>query len=779
MANLIKYSTTSVSNTIKKGNMVLGINNIDYGPTSTSGFYNGITPPISGYTFYINKASGGPSIYVTTGDTQTIQLIQSLGGTGSTIGNTLSWVTSQSDIIVVNKDYENIVTSGMVLNLDAGFTSSYPKGNLQWYDLSGSGNTGTLTNGPTFNSFSGGSIVFDGTNDYVSQTYTKLSNGLTLNAWMKTTSTRSVKSYLGDASNNIVGDTTNDVWIGFGVTNGKLNYNNAKKTGDWGTSQYYSNQSVNDGDWKSVTVTHSKTTELVSLYINSVLDSTYNNTSSGRFNQWAATAFNIIGGGAVAGDYFTGSLSNVQIYNRDLSPFEVYQNYNSMKGRFGIPDIVTSGLTLSLDAGNPYSYNPLNTASTLWVDTTYTTTGGTLTNGTNYRGGTMVFDGTNDYVSMNNFIGNLTTFSVSHFIYLNGTQNTRTIFSNYGVGNNGWVTGIRDDVNNIFKFYLGNTVHLYSNTVLSSTTWYHVSVTYNNGSPKIYINGVLDASSSQTLTPASSYYGNDIGRLGVGMQYFNGRIGDVEVYNRALSPSEVYQNFNALKNRYGFINIVNEGLILNLDAKNPNSYNPLNTGSTTWVDTTYTTTGGTLTNGTYYSGGTMVFDGTNDYVRIPNNSLLNPDTITVSAWINRTSVVNYAHFIGLPVSNTTWGPPYMSYGVEYIGTSDTISFVLGFTNNSFEYTNYTLSFGNNQWFNFTGTYDKSNVKIYINGVLYTTRAETKTMYQSTADFYIGAINASAQFPLNGKIGAIQVYNRALSQSEITQNFNALRGQYGI
>jgi hypothetical protein len=95
--------------------------------------------------------------------------------------------------------------------------------------------------------------------------------------------------------------------------------------------------------------------------------------------------------------------------------------------------------------------------------------------------------------------------------------------------------------------------------VLSSTTWYHVSVTYNNGSPKIYINGVLDASSSQTLTPASSYYGNDIGRLGFGMQYFNGRIGDVEVYNRALSPSEVYQNFNALKNRYGFIDIVNEG----------------------------------------------------------------------------------------------------------------------------------------------------------------------------------------------------------------------------
>jgi hypothetical protein len=786
MANLIKYSTTSVSNTIKKGNMVLGINNIDYGPTSTSGFYNGITPPISGYTFYINKASGGPSIYVTTGDTQTIQLIQSLGGTGSTIENTLSWVTSQSDIIVVNKDYENIVTSGMVLNLDAGFTSSYPKGNLQWYDLSGSGNTGTLTNGPTFNSFSGGSIVFDGTNDYVSQTYTKLSNGLTLNAWMKTTSTRSVKSYLGDASNNIVGDTTNDVWIGFGVTNGKLNYNNAKKTGDWGTSQYYSNQSVNDGDWKSVTVTHSKTTELVSLYINSVLDSTYNNTSSGGFNQWAATAFNIIGGGAGAGDYFTGSLSNVQIYNRDLSPFEVYQNYNSMKGRFGIPDIVTSGLTLSLDAGNPYSYNPLNTASTLWVDTTYTTTGGTLTNGTNYSGGTMVFDGTNDYVSMNNFIGNLTTFSVSHFIYLNGTQNTRTIFSNYGVGNNGWVTGIRDDVNNIFKFYLGNTVHLYSNTVLSSTTWYHVSVTYNNGSPKIYINGVLDASSSQTLTPASSYYGNDIGRLGLGIQYFNGRIGDVEVYNRALSPSEVYQNFNALKNRYGFIDIVNEGLILNLDAKNPNSYNPLNTGSTTWTDVSGQGNNGTLINGVVYSAGTMIFDGINDYTDC-GNIIRGRTTFSAEAWINTTDTR-----VG---ANASYHNPSI-FGTQHgAGASGDFAMTLksgylGFYHElgGYGHIDTGIFVADGTWRHIAITKTTGGtITVYHNGTqVYTGSGYDSALRISDLQYYNWELGRaywygedSSMLRYTGKIGSHKLYDRNLTSAEVLQNFNATRGQYGI
>jgi hypothetical protein len=215
------------------------------------------------------------------------------------------------------------------------------------------------------------------------------------------------------------------------------------------------------------------------------------------------------------------------------------------------PKIVTDGLVLCLDAANTKSYV---SGSTAWNDLSRGGNNGTLINGPTFNsdnGGSIVLDGVDDYVSRPNFIGNLTTFSVSHFIYLNGTQNTRTIFSNYGSNNNGWVTGIRDDQNNIFKFYLGNGVHLYSNTVLNNLTWYHAVVTYDNGSPKIYINGNLDASSSATLTLAFSYLGNDIGRLGDGRQYFNGRISNVTIYNRALSAQEVLQNYNATKTRYG------------------------------------------------------------------------------------------------------------------------------------------------------------------------------------------------------------------------------------
>lgn len=238
--------------------------------------------------------------------------------------------------MAVQHSYGKIVTDGLVLSLDASDRNSYVSGSATWRDLAGT-NNGTLTNGPTFSSAgNASSIVFDGVDDYSSQTYRGLPNGLTLNSWIKTTSSKSTKNYDGNASNNIIGDTTGTVWIGFGVTNGKVNYNNAKKTGEWSTSQYYSTASVNDGSWKYITVTHDKTTELVNLYINGILDSIYNNSSTGIYDQWSYTAFNTLCRGYLNSDYFNGTIGIVQIYNRTLTPTEILQNYNAQKSRFGL-----------------------------------------------------------------------------------------------------------------------------------------------------------------------------------------------------------------------------------------------------------------------------------------------------------------------------------------------------------------------------------------------------------------------------------------------------------
>ncbi len=90
------------------------------------------------------------------------------------------------------------VTDGLVLALDAGNTKSYPGSGTAWTDLIGS-NNGTLTNGPTYNSDNGGSIVFDGTNDYVTisddSDFTFGTGDLTVEAWFKPDLSATVTNY--------------------------------------------------------------------------------------------------------------------------------------------------------------------------------------------------------------------------------------------------------------------------------------------------------------------------------------------------------------------------------------------------------------------------------------------------------------------------------------------------------------------------------------------------------------------------------------------------------
>jgi hypothetical protein len=74
MPNAIKYNVSAETLALKKGNFWIGTGDVGKGPTSSTGFYNGITPPSGGYTIYLNKASGGPSIYTVTTEAQMVSL---------------------------------------------------------------------------------------------------------------------------------------------------------------------------------------------------------------------------------------------------------------------------------------------------------------------------------------------------------------------------------------------------------------------------------------------------------------------------------------------------------------------------------------------------------------------------------------------------------------------------------------------------------------------------------------------------------------------------------
>jgi len=220
MPQTIKYSTNPVGNAIKKGNMAIGVNSIDYGDGT---WWNTIDVPSGGYVVYANKASNGPSIMVPTDDTSLVSVARSFGASSSvtTAAGALNYFASQSDMIVVNKNYNNIVTSGLVLNLDASFVASYPVSGTSWYDISGSGNNGTLENGPTFNSV--GYLTNDGVNDNILVTanssikFNQNSN-FTMEILIKMPS---VETYQNDINNAYPWLTTDSNLFNRGDTNGR------------------------------------------------------------------------------------------------------------------------------------------------------------------------------------------------------------------------------------------------------------------------------------------------------------------------------------------------------------------------------------------------------------------------------------------------------------------------------------------------------------------------------------------------------------------------------
>ena len=337
MANAIKYNTSSETLALKKGNFYIGTGDVGKGPTSTTGYYNGITPPSGGYTIYLNKVSGGPSIYTCANDTELISLTNSIAGTSYTTANEcLVYFAGQTDKVVLNRDYEGVVTDSLVLNLDAGFTPSYPKNVTTWYDVSVNTNNGTLTNGPTFSTDGGGSISFDGVNDFVSLGDISLfdfTNGiLTVESIIKFPSSWTAGSqYPNLISKGATAGWDTNGWALFGFRDWP---NSGNKSWGFGmrngaTPQYAYRANCATNVYLHVVATIDGTN--IKLYENGNLYTTVSQTINPADNNT-----NVYIGRDASTQYFPGDMAIGRIYNRVLSASEVLQNFNAQKGRFGL-----------------------------------------------------------------------------------------------------------------------------------------------------------------------------------------------------------------------------------------------------------------------------------------------------------------------------------------------------------------------------------------------------------------------------------------------------------
>jgi hypothetical protein len=230
----------------------------------------------------------------------------------------------------------NTVTSGLVLELDAGNIKSYQSGSTTWFDKSGNANNGTLVNGPTFNTGSLGSIVFDGVDDYctlgnvTSLNFNRL-DPYTFSVFFKSTNVNPAAVLLGKMDNSLTqGYTVYQL-------NGRIYTDLGNFSGTANALAVYTSAVLSNNIIYNIAVTYdgSSSTSGLKIYLNSVIQSTnvqYNSLTTNFTN----TAPFYIAGRYPSAYPFPGSIYTTQVYNRALSADEVLQNYNATKTRFGL-----------------------------------------------------------------------------------------------------------------------------------------------------------------------------------------------------------------------------------------------------------------------------------------------------------------------------------------------------------------------------------------------------------------------------------------------------------
>jgi hypothetical protein len=312
---------------------------------------------------YLNKedAPGGLSYHSAANDSELISFTNNLSGTSFTSATQcLNYYATQTDKVCFNRDYEGIVTNGLVLNVDAGFTPSYSRSGTTWYDVSSIGNNGTLTNGPTFNSDNGGSIVFDGVDDYVNlDEYADniiIDSPVTLNVWLKPNIDKSISSgnifSMGNGVNIESGG--NSFNLTYGNVTGALTEETFTIINYVGgqTSSEVTLYGIENGtdyreQWVNCCLVISGPTSSSNSW-KMYIDSQNINLTKGTF--WSGQIFGFgnniqpkvkVTLGATfnrenLGGLFNGNIQSFQIYNRALTSSEILQNYNAQKGRFGL-----------------------------------------------------------------------------------------------------------------------------------------------------------------------------------------------------------------------------------------------------------------------------------------------------------------------------------------------------------------------------------------------------------------------------------------------------------
>ena len=319
----IKYNSSTETDALNAGNFWIGTGDVDKGPTSTTGYYNGITPPDNGYTIYVHKLSQGPSIRIASDDSELIEITNHIAGTSyTTIIECFNYFEGQSDKMVMGHSPNTCITDDLVINFDATTLISYPQNGNKWYDLSENRSDGNLINTPTFNSDGRfpGYINLDGVDDYIN-----------ISSWDNSNTTYVVEMWARWRAGNsdmFMGFTTYDIW----TSGGNLGFNTGAGDVYGIPSTQVSNLGLvgtSEDNWHHYIFQFTSQVGYNKIYIDTVeqtLSKQVGNTNL-TSNRSFASSFRIGTWNNSNGYNFNGDVAIFRMYKKSLTQKEINFNY--------------------------------------------------------------------------------------------------------------------------------------------------------------------------------------------------------------------------------------------------------------------------------------------------------------------------------------------------------------------------------------------------------------------------------------------------------------------
>lgn len=512
------------------------------------------------------------------------------------------------------------------------------------------------------------------------------------------------------------------------------------------------------------------------LYVNGAAGST---VSAAAWQQIAVTsstgvsASNVLLGQSNT-SFYAGAMSNVKFFSVELTAAQIAELYANPEQ--ALPTGVSAG---DLVGWWPMSEN--NATFAIAIDGSPTNLGGSITGATyilsqesplpqlglksNYM--PMVFDGVNDIITNIESISGLSEFSISTWILPSEVSGNYHIISVSTGASNRTVILIQSSTIRCGVWNGSSTTGTTKSANIVAGKLYHVVYGYDGAAYFLYVNNVNQVGntgpSNLVSTPS----------LGGGVYFFKGVIFSAAIYSKALSVSEIDSLFsgslpNSVTNceaYYQNTGISNSNWVNLIDATNNGS---VGGSPTTFYSIEGVTAGKDITGfpiSTLNNVSELLLRG-NGYALATDAATLDiTSAITLEAWVKPFTVASLQSIIGKNSAytleiNASGKPQFSKWTSSSKGSATTTSTTLAV----------------DVWKHIVATYDGTNCRIYIDGVLDTTTAMTGAIDATSTDCLIGALTSSTQL-YSGYIDNARIYNRALSAAEVLGNYNTERSQF--